>query len=82
MNVDTYDTTPLHEEVLHLGNRVFEEKDSNSQWPRWFEVKPNGFICGTSWSDVLRLLNRSLSSLDEVKAYGPLTNVTSEYPRP
>jgi hypothetical protein len=83
MNVNTYDATPMHEEVIaSSGNRVFD--DGSDFYPTWFEVKPGRFTGGRDWADAEERAGYTvpirLASLREV--YGDsMAEVTGRYPR-
>jgi hypothetical protein len=44
MNVNTYDATPLYEEVVSLPSRLLNRVLCDSGGDLWFEVQPGKFV--------------------------------------
>lgn len=61
-----------------LKSRVFRDRDGDL----WFEVSPGQFISEDGWQSAIRYFDNDGSSESEVRQYAPVTDVTSEYPRP
>jgi hypothetical protein len=74
MNVNTYDATPLLDEVIsvRLPDRMF--RDGTDVCPLWFEFQPDRFWCGND-------LREALNSYRHMPKAGlSLQTLSHEYP--
>lgn len=83
MNVNTFDATPMHEEILSTRKRrVFDDGTRTLRY--WFELWPDKFTCGDTenqakqlWEDFTEPRGSTLAFLKET--YPHLKDVTDKF---
>lgn len=83
MNVNTYNATPVLDQVVSFpskGRRFRVFNDGGDLWPLWFEVGPDQFFCGENYADAVATqqeVPKSGVSLDALRNAYPEGFVTN-----